>query len=454
MADSKVSALPAASTLTGSELMYVIQGGVSKHTTMNNLFPNVQNEFYRQQMLDYLLRTDPPALQLDFLNQKYRVNQQDKAWADLFTFSGAGGGTRINPLGAVEAAVSGSPRFDYDPVTRKPMGLLIEEARTNLLLQNDALNTTPWSGLPTATTNGEYLGRARWELAKTTTGGSEGRTQAISVNAGVTYTARVYLWAGNTQQAGLGIYHNASWAHTTATKVSGPGILTSNTGGNLPSVTGLSATEPTVIDVFLVATTATTGSLIIYPGYPSSTIGDSCIVQANNFEAGSFATSYIPTTSAAVTRAVDSCKIDSTRFSDWYRQDEGTIVVVGRHNNENSHYFSLDDGTASNRIYMAAGTTVAASVVAGGAAGMIQYIGSLTLPTRISVAIASKVNDSAAAVNGSIPTTDTSVTSPTGVNVLRIGRNVSAVSLNGHSEFIFYWPRRVDNTTLQILSTL
>jgi hypothetical protein len=35
-------------------------------------------------------------------------------------------------------------RFDYDPVTLRPKGLLIEEQRSNLLLQSQTLNASPW----------------------------------------------------------------------------------------------------------------------------------------------------------------------------------------------------------------------------------------------------------------------------------------------------------------------
>ena len=41
-----------------------------------------------------------------------------------------------NYVSAIIAAPAGVPRFDYDPVTKKPLGLLIEELRTNSLLNS------------------------------------------------------------------------------------------------------------------------------------------------------------------------------------------------------------------------------------------------------------------------------------------------------------------------------
>lgn len=55
------------------------------------------------------------------------------------TISGGANGTRTNSSGVIVAALA--PRFDYDQATGEPLGLLIEEARTNLLL-NSLLNGT------------------------------------------------------------------------------------------------------------------------------------------------------------------------------------------------------------------------------------------------------------------------------------------------------------------------
>jgi hypothetical protein len=46
------------------------------------------------------------------------------------TASGGTNGTRINNAGTIVAATT--PRYDYDPVSLRPLGVLVEEARTNL----------------------------------------------------------------------------------------------------------------------------------------------------------------------------------------------------------------------------------------------------------------------------------------------------------------------------------
>ena len=57
------------------------------------------------------------------------------------TFSRATVASYTNAAGVLTQAASNEPRFDYDPVTLAPLGLIIEEARTNLLL-NSTINGT------------------------------------------------------------------------------------------------------------------------------------------------------------------------------------------------------------------------------------------------------------------------------------------------------------------------
>jgi hypothetical protein len=57
------------------------------------------------------------------------------------TFTRTTTATRINASGVIESAAINAPRFDYDPVTLAPKGLMIESQRTNLLLNSNTLST-------------------------------------------------------------------------------------------------------------------------------------------------------------------------------------------------------------------------------------------------------------------------------------------------------------------------
>ena len=57
------------------------------------------------------------------------------------TFTRASVATYFDAAGAIQTATSGTPRWDYDPVTHAMLGLLIEEQRANLLLNSATLGT-------------------------------------------------------------------------------------------------------------------------------------------------------------------------------------------------------------------------------------------------------------------------------------------------------------------------
>ena len=57
------------------------------------------------------------------------------------TFTRASRGTYFDAFGVLKSAPANTARFDHDPVTGESKGLLIEEARTNLLLNSASLAT-------------------------------------------------------------------------------------------------------------------------------------------------------------------------------------------------------------------------------------------------------------------------------------------------------------------------
>lgn len=73
-----------------------------------------------------------PSLELNFINGSPIDSR--------ITYTGSGG-TFFNAAGVLTAATTNVPRFDFDPVTHAPLGLLIEEARTNLFLNSATLVT-------------------------------------------------------------------------------------------------------------------------------------------------------------------------------------------------------------------------------------------------------------------------------------------------------------------------
>lgn len=75
-----------------------------------------------------------PTLLVDFANSL--------AVDPRITFSRASAATQVNKFGLLELVASGASRIDYDPVTLACRGFLVEEARTNLVLNSVLAGTS------------------------------------------------------------------------------------------------------------------------------------------------------------------------------------------------------------------------------------------------------------------------------------------------------------------------
>jgi hypothetical protein len=180
-------------------------------------------------------------------------------------------------------------------------------------------------------------------------------------------------------------------------------------------------------------------------------------------EAGSFATSYIPTTTGSVVRSADVCSITGADFTRFYNQPEGTMladvtpqtvdqlaVVVGVNTTtfQNSHLLYKINDTA-----LAAGKRwVANTNVAGPTQSSL-----IPTPTDIAVSrgrlsYAYKLNDMAFAANGTLIGTDNTGTMPF-PTVMRIGGRDDGLQLNGTIAAIRYYRKRLPNAKLVALTT-
>jgi hypothetical protein len=177
-------------------------------------------------------------------------------------------------------------------------------------------------------------------------------------------------------------------------------------------------------------------------------------------EQGSYATSYIPTTSTAVTRNADV--ISKTGISSLIGQTEGTIyaeIKVNKLIGTASRYiFHISDGTANNRIYMAFSGS-SSNILRGRIfnSGTLQCsIDSSTITTTgtYKLALAYKNNDIVFYINGVQIGVDTSASIPTCSRV-DIGHNYAGASQLGDNIVnANIFKTRLTNSELQSLTTL
>ena len=168
-----------------------------------------------------------------------------------------------------------------------------------------------------------------------------------------------------------------------------------------------------------------------------------------------FATSYIPTTSAQVTRAADVATMTEANFSSWYRQDEGTLFAEGAtiDNGTAPVFVAAQNATLTHFLRINRAFNQAMGLVSIGGVTQASIFSGNTLPAGSTgkIALSYKTDDFGLSLNGGSVVTDTSGSAPT-VDRLVIGAGGYGGQLNGHIKRLAYWPRRLSNTELQGIS--
>jgi len=240
-----------------------------------------------------------------------------------------GNASYTDEFGIVRVVGSNTPRFDHDPVTKECKGLLVEEARTNYCKNSSDLSqkwasATGGYGIDNAITNpdgtvgAQYHKGAEWYHTMDVSGAS---TNVITVSAWVkersgqsgNLTFQVFQQvSGGVVDMGAFNFDPATATLGTADANFSDGIVTEYPNG-----------------WYRISVKATTDS----GNFSSSTRLDQQglehYVWGIQVEAGSYATSYIPTYGFTSTRSADSLTIKGKEFSDLYNQKEGTLMVNG-----------------------------------------------------------------------------------------------------------------------------
>jgi hypothetical protein len=413
-----------------------------------------------------------PSLDLRFADNKSLVDAV--TGASLVTFTRASSGTFVNSAGVIQTATTDVPRFDHDPITGESLGLLVEEARTNSISNNTMVGAaagtpgtlpTGWpfqsagvSGLSvsivgTGTESGiAYLD---WKVSGTATAATGaticfGRASALTAQ---TWTTSSYLKLAAGSLSGVtGITLDLIEETAAAVFVTGAGYSIS-----LPTTNSLITQRPTASRTFsggaTVALVRTNLSVAVSSG---STVDITLRIGLPQLEQGAFATSPIPTTTAAVTRSADVASITGSAFSLWYNATEGTVFAEGFTfgGSSTNCLVSIDDNTTSNRIQLRRNIIGPAStlrmVSSGGSIDTNLTTGTALGLNKIAAGVAASNQNLAS--NGVLATGITSITPMPVVTQVNIGNGVASTHLNGHLLRLTFWPTRLSNASLQSIT--
>lgn len=371
----------------------------------------------------------------------------------LFTFTRASTATRFNASGVLETVAANVPRFDFDPVTLACRGLLVEEARTNYALNTES--TTGWASSGPSLVSNAFFGKAgvRITFDEALYGDAPNKACSLSAGAGTRLTGSLYVDLSTISVTadivvGVLVFDSAvSYANLRFDPVSK--TITSYVNyRSVSSVVGRATQITTNIwRLELSVTFDESFSTARLNAYLHST-GGQIVIGLPQLEAGSFATSYIPTTTAAATRAVETC--GTTQMTPWYAPN-WTLGIEGSSFAPNSSFplWLTLEASGSGFLYVGKFPDGLGKLVlpAGALAGAAITLGAVTKFGASFNGSAAKYTQDGSALQSLATTMPT----PT---ALRLGAFNSGGSnaMNGHIRRLVFLPFAVDDYTLKAMT--
>jgi hypothetical protein len=377
--------------------------------------------------------------------------------------------TRVNSLGFIERVNDGVPRLDY-PLGGAVNGcpaLLVEPSAQNLALQSEDFMTT-WSLANVTRTANQATSPDNTLTADRISITSNGGyiRQLLATSNSLTYTASCFvkndavasgdtfrfyfnnnLGGGNSAVANATININAG---TVSTVSSGAGVSSVSTG-----IENYGNGWYRVRVTFTLGASAGNASSEI--GFEAPTATRTFFAWGAQLEVGSVPTSYIPTTTLAITRAADV--IDKTGIASLIGQTEGTIYVEAFIPKIPSAFVvGISNGLqVTEAVYLQVQTNLALSV-------LIRSGGTIAGPSIASanwsaglnkVAFTYGAGSCSLVLNGGSPVPATVTNVPT-CNRITLGSRVDVpgtLSLTDRIRAAAIYPNRLSNAELIALTT-
>lgn len=325
------------------------------------------------------------------------------------------------------------PRYDYSAATAPatPLGMLIEESRTNLLNFSQSFATTGGSQNNWADTN--ITRNSTNNLSPDGTANAL-RVTASAANGTIISSAAIGTSAARTLSVWL-------------RRVTGTGDIqyTLDNGSNW---TTQAITSAWVRYTFA----STTANQQV--GFRIVTSGDAIEIWGAQLEAGAFTTSYIPTTTGTATRLADVVKLSGTALTTVQAQ-AASVIAETRSFGLSGYAFEAEDGNAALYNTRTILFNSFARVSNGGATqATLTWSPALTLGNINRMALAyAPANFAGVANNGTVATVS-SGTVPSTITQAWLGRGRDGTNLNGYVRSLALYNTRLPDATLKSKSTV
>jgi len=308
-----------------------------------------------------------------FLHLPLKKNLLTAQGQSVCTFTRASAATYIDRYGVLKSVSADTPRFTAE-------GLLIEGASTNLLTYSEQFDNGAWvktnaSVTPNSTVD-PYGTNLADKLVEDTSNGVHIIDRNISVVSGSTYSFSIFAKAGERNKirlsaASLGARIDADLSNGTLSGGAGAGYVSSS----------ISALGNGWYRISLTYTETTTGSrsqaCYLISGSSTSYTGDGTsglYIFGAQLEAMPFASSYMPTTSAAAARAYNNLSLPQAENMPWYTKNFTILIDIATYGLMSTQYIIGDanltsgiklyiDETGDIKFFLS-GVTIGASMAA------------------------------------------------------------------------------------------
>jgi hypothetical protein len=364
-----------------------------------------------------------------------------------------------NYVPVLMTAGGGQPRFDHNPTTRESLGLLIEEARTNVCLQS-ANFTTTWSAAnqvsitsntivaPDGTLTGDKL------IADATS-----NVHYVVQNTGniaAPWTFSCYAKAGEYSRVGFS-YSNTGYVFFNLST----GVQEGTVGGGITSTSITSVGNGWYRVSFTSTSTGSGANIGIYlfngaysSGVPTFT-GDGfsgLYIWGAQAEAGAFPTSYIPTTNAAATRAADTVVMTGQNLLSWFNAGQGTFYGDGNLSGGGRYFHTVKSGSSAQIEGVQQTSTFDAFIYTTDVQANINI--SANSFTNHRVALRYQTNGVGACVDAGAVSEDNTAVMPLDLNAFYVNSYGSSGPLgSGTIKKVAYYPIALTNAQLQALTS-
>jgi hypothetical protein len=361
--------------------------------------------------------------------------------------------------------VSGLPRLDYYDSTCPK--LLLEPQRSNLVRYSEQIDNAYWVKTASsvnannAVSPDGYTNADQW-VGNGTSGQHILRHTYFAATALATFSYSFYVKADGITKMGYredaqtgrnGAFNIAT--KTTIFTTSGDTISFQDAANGFVRVTIISVvgSNGTLgMQLFLLDDAYTTGNPNSYSSNVSASEG--VLLYGAQIEIGAYATSYIPTLGASVTRVADAAS--KTGISSLIGQTEGTLFVEFKKEHDGLEAISINNGSTTDRVYMGFnGSVFISQVRSGGGAAQASFTTALTNNQTYKCALAYKLNDFVLYINGVQIGTDNSGIVPVGMSdfSFNASTNVDAPFFSPFNQALLF-KTRLSNESLAELTSL